>query len=189
MIEVTIDGMGVSPMNYQRVILLKEKSAERYLPIWIGPAEADAISVKLQSVDVPRPLSHDLLLSVIGNLKASIDSVIISDLREDTFYGKIVLNGAEGQMEIDARPSDALALAVRAETPIFAEDAVLDKAGIFIDRESGQATPQGRSDETNVSGEELKKLSAYTDFIETLDMDDFDKGPQEGCAPFGSTQD
>ena len=78
MIEVTIDSMGISPMNYQRVVILKEQASERYLPIWIGPAEAYAIAVKLQSVDVPRPLSHDLLWSVISSLKASIDSIAVS---------------------------------------------------------------------------------------------------------------
>jgi len=179
MIEVTINSMGISPMNYQRVVILKEQAGERYLPIWIGPAEADAIAVKLQSVDVPRPLSHDLLWSVISTLNASIDSIIINDLRDDTFYGRIILNAREGQVEIDSRPSDALALAVRAGVPIFAEDTVLDKAGLLIDEETSQATPHETPRKKNVSGEELKKLSAYTDFINTLDMDDFDKESQE----------
>jgi bifunctional DNase/RNase len=179
MIEVTINSMGISPMNYQRVVILKEQAGERYLPIWIGPAEADAIAVKLQSVDVPRPLSHDLLWLVIRSLKASVNSIIINDLRDDTFYGRIILNAREGQMEIDSRPSDALALAVRARAPIFAEDTVLDKAGLLIDEETSQATPQETPERKKVSGDELKKLSAYTDFINTLDMTDFDKGSQK----------
>jgi len=140
MIEVNIESIGISPMNYQRVVLLKEQAGERYLPIWIGPAEADAIAVKLQGVDVPRPLSHDLLWSVIGTLKASVNSIIINDLRDDTFYGRIILNTGDGQVEVDARPSDALALAIRARAPIFAEDAVLDEAAILIDRESPDST-------------------------------------------------
>jgi hypothetical protein len=180
MIELTIDSIGISPMNYQRVVLLKEKTSERYLPIWIGPAEADAIAVNLQSLDVPRPLSHDLVWSVINSLKASIDSVIINDLRESTFYGIIILNTAEGKLEIDSRPSDALALAIRAQAPIFAEEVVLDEAGVLIDREIGKAIPQGTSEGTNVSEDELKKLSVYTDFINSLDMDDLDKGSQDG---------
>jgi hypothetical protein len=179
MIEVTIDSIGISPMNYQRVVLLKDKTSERYLPIWIGPAEADAIAVKLQSVDVPRPLSHDLMWSVINSLKASIDSVIISDLRDNTFYGKIILDATQGKLEIDSRPSDALALAVRARAPIFAEEVVLDEAGVLVDAEIGKAAPQGTSEGRNVSTDELKKLSAYTDFINTLDMDNLDKGSQE----------
>lgn len=179
MIEVTINSMGISPMNYQRVVILKEQAGERYLPIWIGPAEADAIAVKLQSMEVLRPLSHDLLWSVISSLNASLDSVVINELRDDTFYGRIILNAREGQVEIDSRPSDALALAVRAGAPIFAENTVLDKAGLLIDKEPGRATPQETPERKNVSRDELKKLSAYIDFINTLDMDDFDKGSQE----------
>jgi len=179
MIEVTINSVGISPMNYQRVVLLKEQAGERYLPIWIGPAEADAIAIKLQGVDVPRPLSHDLLWSVIGTLKASVNSIIINDLRDDTFYGRIILNAGEGQVEVDARPSDALALAIRAKAPIFTEDTVLDKAGLLIDKETGQATPQETPDGKNVSEDELRKLSTFTDFINTLDMDDFGEGRQE----------
>jgi len=179
MIEVTIDSMGISTMNYQRVVILKEQAGERYLPIWIGPAEADAIAVKLQSVDVPRPLSHDLLWSVISSLNASIDSVVINELRDDTFYGRIILNAREGQVGIDSRPSDALALAIRAGAPIFAEDTVLDEAGLLIDRETGQATPQETPEGKSVSEDELKKLSAYIDFVNTLDMDDFGEGRQK----------
>jgi len=179
MIEMNIDSIRVSLMNYQRVVILKEKMAKRYLPIWIGPAEADAIAVKLQGVTVPRPLTHDLLNSVIDSLGASIDSIIVSDLKSDTFYAKIILSVNSEQIEIDSRPSDALALAVRTEAPIFAEEAVLDKAGILLDEETGKPIIE-ESDEVDtkdkkVSEEEMKKLSAFYDFINTLDMDDFDK--------------
>ena len=178
MIEMTIDSIRVSLMNYQRVVILKEKMAERYLPIWIGPSEADAIAVKLQGVNVPRPLTHDLLHSVIDTLGATINSIIVSDLKNDTFYAKILLNVDGGQMEIDSRPSDALALAVRAEVPIYAEEAVLDKAGIILDKETGKPIPEemeaggkGRK----ISEDEMKRMSAFYDFINTLDLDDFDK--------------
>ena len=179
MIEVTINSIGISLMNYQRVVLLKEKTAERYLPIWIGPAEADAIAIKLQGVAVSRPLSHDLLWSVISSLKASVNSIIINDLKNATFYGRIILNAEGGQVEIDARPSDALALAIRVEAPIFAEETVLDKAGLLIDKETGQATLQETPEGKSVNEDELKRLSAYTDFINTLDMDGFGEGRQE----------
>ncbi len=92
MIEMTIDSIRVSLMNYQRVVILKEKTAERYLPIWIGPAEADAIAVKLQGVNVPRPLTHDLLHSVIDTLGATLDSIVVNDLKNDTFFAKLILN-------------------------------------------------------------------------------------------------
>ncbi|MBU2535010.1 MAG: bifunctional nuclease family protein [Chloroflexi bacterium] len=179
MIEMSIDSIRVSLMNYQRVVILKEKLAKRYLPIWIGPAEADAIAVKLQGVTVPRPLTHDLLSSVIDSLGAGIDSIIVSDLKSDTFYAKIILSVNGEQMEIDSRPSDALALAVRTDAPIFAEEAVLDKAGILLDEETGKPImEEGEEVDTKdkkVSEEEMRKLSAFHDFINTLDMDDFDK--------------
>jgi len=179
MIEMTIDSIRVSLMNYQRVVILKEKGAGRYLPIWIGPAEADAIAVKLQGVNVPRPLTHDLLRLVIDSLGASIDSIVVNDLKSDTFYAKILLNVDGGQIEIDSRPSDALALAVRAQVPIYADEAVLDKAGILLDEQTGkplvEETEEGGGKEKKLSEEEMKKLSAFSDFIDTLDMDDFDK--------------
>ena len=175
MIEMTIDSIRVSLMNYQRVVILKEKMADRYLPIWIGPAEADAIAVKLQDVTVPRPLTHDLLRSVIDALGATINSIIVSELKNDTFYAKIVLNVDGGQMEVDSRPSDALALAVRAGVPIYADEVVLDKAGILLDKETGKPIPQERETGKKVSEEEIKKMSAFYDFINTLDLDDFDK--------------
>ena len=181
MIEMTIDSIRVSLMNYQRVVILKEKMAERYLPIWIGPAEADAIAVKLQDVTVPRPLTHDLLRSVIDTLGASINSIIVSDLKNDTFYAKIILNIDGGQTEVDSRPSDALALAVRAEVPIYADEAVLDKASILLDRETGKPIIEEREEgetgakDKKVSDEEARKMSAFYDFINTLDLEDFNK--------------
>ena len=179
MIEMMIDSIRVSLMNYQRVVILKEKIAKRYLPIWIGPAEADAIAVKLQGVNVPRPLTHDLLCQVIDSLGASINSIIVSDLKSDTFYAKVILNVDGGQIEVDSRPSDALALAVRAEVPIYADEGVLDKAGIILDEETGKPvvdeTEEAMGKDRKVSEEEMKKLSAFYDFINTLDMDDFDK--------------
>lgn len=176
MIEMTIDSIRVSLMNYQRVVILKEKMAKRYLPIWIGPAEADAIAVKLQGVTVPRPLTHDLLNSVIDSLGADIESIIVSDLKNDTFYAKVILNVNGEQIEVDSRPSDALALAVRTDAPIFTEEAVLDKAGILLDEETGKPVME-EADEVDkkVSEEEMKKMSAFYDFINTLDLDDFDK--------------
>jgi len=181
MIEMIIESIRMSLMNYQRVVILKEKTAERYLPIWIGPAEADAIARKLQDVTELRPLTHDLLRSVIDALGATINSIIVSDLKNDTFYAKIILNVDGKQMEVDSRPSDALALAVRAVVPIYAEEAVLDKAGILLDKETGKAilaggeTGEAGGTGRKISDEELRRMSAFTDFIDTLNLDDFDK--------------
>jgi len=179
MIEMVIDSIRVSLMNYQRVVILKEKLADRYLPIWIGPAEADAIAVKLQKVTVPRPLTHDLLSSVIDTLGASINSIVVNDLKNDTFFAKITLDLDGGQLEVDSRPSDALALAVRVEAPIYVDESVLDKAGILLDKETGKPIFEDGElidkEGKKVSDEELNKLSAFRDFIDTLDWEDFDK--------------
>ncbi|MFC2016236.1 bifunctional nuclease family protein [Chloroflexota bacterium] len=179
MVEMTIDSIRVSLMNYQRVVILKEKMADRYLPIWIGPAEADAIAVKLQGVSVPRPLTHDLLHSVIDVLGASVHSIIVNDLKNDTFYAKIALDVDGGRVEVDSRPSDALALAVRVEAPIYVEESVLDRASILLDEETGKPIFEEKdgaeSKGKKVSEEEVRRMSAFRDFIETLDWDDFDK--------------
>jgi bifunctional DNase/RNase len=177
MVEMTIESIRVSMLNYQRVVILKEKAAERYLPIWIGPAEADAIAVKLQEVAVPRPLTHDLLSSVISTLGATVNSIIVCDLRNDTFYAKIILSVNGKNLEVDSRPSDAIALAVRVKVPIFAEEAVLNKAGIIIDPATGKPAP-ARENPADVSPEELERMSAFREFIESLDLSDFDKGKQ-----------
>ena len=175
MIEMVIESIRVSLMNYQRVVILKEKESDRYLPIWIGPAEADAIAVRLQEVAVSRPLTHDLLRSIIDALGGSIQYIVVNDLSNDTFYARIIMEVDGRTVEIDSRPSDAIALAVRVQVPIFADEAVLDKAGVRLDQESvgdkaGEAEPY-----TEVKPEELEKLSPFRDFIDSLDMDDFGK--------------
>jgi len=177
-IEMTIESIRVSLMNYQRVVILKEKESDRYLPIWIGPAEADAIAVRLQEVSVARPLTHDLLRSIIDSLGASINYVIVNDLSNDTFFARIMLQIDGRVMEIDSRPSDAIALAVRVQVPIFADESVLEKAGVKLDQE-GQTleaiTGETREAATEVSPEELEKLSPFRDVIEGLDLEDFGK--------------
>ena len=137
-IEMVIDSIRVSLMNYQRVVILKEKEGERYLPFWIGSAEADAIAVKMQGVSVPRPFTHDFTCAAIGALGARVKSVIISDLKSDTFYAKVILESSGKQIEIDCRPSDALAVAVRQSVPVFADDKVLKKAGTLLDAQTGK---------------------------------------------------
>jgi len=170
MIEMTIDSIRVSLMNYQRVVILREKGTNRYLPIWIGPSEADAIAVKLQNVELSRPLTHDLLQSVITTLGASVDYIVVSGLKDDTFYANLALSVDGEKLDIDSRPSDALALAVRVGAPIYAEEVVLEKAGIMLDEEGGKRVSEDRLDE-----QELRGLSAYKDFINTLDLEDFKK--------------
>ncbi len=173
MIEMVIESIRVSLLNYQRVVILKEKESDRYLPIWIGPAEADAIAIKLQDVSVARPLTHDLLLATIGELGGRVLSVIVSDLNNDTFYARILLDVGGRQVELDSRPSDALALAVRARAPIYAEETVLEKAGIYLEEEGQQA--KGGERVAPVDQQELEKLRPFADFINSLDLGDFDQ--------------
>jgi bifunctional DNase/RNase len=173
LIELSIESIRVSLMNYQRVVILREKSSDRYLCIWIGPAEADAIAVQLQEVAVARPLTHDLLRSVIDQLGATVSYILVSDLANDTFFARIVLDVNGAAMEIDSRPSDAIALAVRAKVPIFADESVLERAGVLLDKDG--ETVERVGERQRVDPAEIERMSAFKDFIESLDLDDFDK--------------
>ena len=135
LVEMVVETIGMSRIDYTPVVILKEKAGERYLPIWIGPAEANAISVILEGVSVERPLTSDLLCSVVDTLEASVNYIVINDLKDDTFYASLILNANWMQTEVDSRPSDAIAIAVRVGAPIYVEEAVLDKAGIPFDHE------------------------------------------------------
>jgi hypothetical protein len=175
--EMSIESIRASMVGYQRVVILKEKLSERYLPIWIGPAEAEAIAIRLQNVTTPRPLTHDLLSSIIKALGGVVNFVVVDDIRNDTFYAKVLITIDGKQIEIDSRPSDAIALAVRVEVPIYVEELVLDKSGVIFDRETGKpilASEAGKSGQ-EVSESELQNLSAFTDFIDTLNLDDLGK--------------
>jgi bifunctional DNase/RNase len=171
MIEVTIDSIRVSLMTQQRVVILKDTDSDRYLPIWIGPCEAESITIELQGVEVARPLTHDLLKTVVTDLGGKVRHVLVSELRTDTFYARIALNANGRQMEIDARPSDAIALAVRAKVPIYVAEAVMDTASI-VPEEDMEA-------EVADSGATNAKLSQspFGDLIDKLDLDDL--GPDD----------
>ena len=172
MIEVTVDSIRVSLMSTHRVVILKDTENERYLPIWIGPCEADAITVELQDVEVARPLTHDILKNVINELGGKMVRVEISDLRNDIFYATLIIETKGKTVEIDSRSSDALALAVRARVPIFVHDAVMGKATIVpeseVEAEAGEAAPEGSD-----------RLSAFSDFVDSLDFEDLDKDKKD----------
>ncbi len=180
MIELSIEAVRVSMQNLGRVLILKEKEADRYLVIWIGPAEADAIAMRLGEAQPPRPMTHDLLRSVIDGLGAHVQHILLNDIANDTFFARIVLDVNGQPLEIDSRVSDAIALAVRAEVPIFADESVLERAGLLLDKEQDQASLTAVNSEpiSRVGPEELEKMSAFKDFIEGLDLDDFDKRKQ-----------
>ena len=169
MIEVSIDSIRVSLMSQHRVVILKDAETERYLPIWIGACEADAITIELQGVEVARPFTHDLLKSAITELGGKITQVLISDLRNEVFYAQIVLDVSGRKLEIDSRPSDALALAVRAKVPIYIDESVMDKASITPEEDIAEGP----------AGDAALTRSPFKDLIDGLDLDDFgDEKPQ-----------
>lgn len=172
MIELVIDSIRVGLRHYRRVVVLKEKDAERFLPIWIGADTADAIAFSLQDVKAPRPLTHDLVMNMISELGGTVTSVAINDLKDDTFYAVVRVEQDGRTLEIDSRSSDAIAIAVRAEVPIYVAEHVLEHAAVKVD-EDGQ-TIEGAGDETATpaTAEELEKLSAFRDFVSGLDLDD-----------------
>lgn len=163
MIKVTIDSVRASLLSQHRVVVLKEEGLERYLAIWIGPYEADAITIKLQGVEVARPLTHDLLQQTIGKLGAQVSYVVVTDLQDDTFFARVVMDRDGERIELDSRPSDAICLAVRTQSPIFVSESVMERAGVVPDEEL---------DMESVSDEEEEKLAPYKDFIEGLDLGD-----------------
>ena len=186
MIEVTIDSVRVNLMSPQRLVILREVGADRYLPIWVGQYEAEAITVALQEVEMIRPLTHDLLKNVFNTLNAKIKRIEIVSLREDIFYGNIVAEVNGQETNVDSRPSDAIALAVRAHVPILVEESVIKNAGITpeVDAEAtpGAAGQQPRSAKQGPPVGEVSKerLSVFEDFLGKLDMDKLDQDKSKG---------
>ncbi|MBA01747.1 MAG: hypothetical protein CL752_04965 [Chloroflexi bacterium] len=176
--EVIIDSIRVGLRHYRRVVVLKEKDAERFLPIWIGADVADSIAFRLQEVSSPRPLTHDLLMSMIDSLGGVIKSVVINDLREDTFYALITIEKDNEIIEVDARSSDAIAIAVRASVPIYVADHVLETAAVVLDDEVNMSENTNEVDQTPVSNEELEKLEIFRDFVDELDLDNLGREPK-----------
>ncbi len=178
MVEVAIDSIRVSLMSQQRIVILREKEAERYLPIWIGIYEAEAITLSLQEVEVARPLTWDLLKNVFSVLNARVVRVEVVALRDDTFYGNIVVETDGRTINVDSRPSDALALAVRSHVPILVTRTIMDMAGITPE-EDIQEKPQKKQEaeqaesEPEVEGGE-ERLSIFEDFLDKLDLENLD---------------
>jgi bifunctional DNase/RNase len=177
MVEVVIDSVRVSLTNQQRIVVLREVDTERYLPIWIGPYEAESITIALQEVEVARPQTHDLLKNVFNTLNARLLRVEVISLKDEVFYGNIVAEVDGHQFEIDSRPSDALALAVRAHIPIMVSPEIMDSAGIIPEQESSTtqetstSTPAGPTTPAphGEAGEE--RLSIFEDFLQNLNLD------------------
>ncbi len=176
MVEVVIDSIRVSLMSQQRIVILREVGEERYLPIWIGIYEAESITIALQEVEVSRPLTHDLIKNVFNDLDARVVRVEVVALREDTFYGNIVVEVDSKSLNIDSRPSDALAIAVRTHVPILVSRSVMDMAGIVPEKDLKEEGEEVITDEVDISSE---RLSVFEDFLEELGKEDKDKGGEE----------
>ncbi|MDP9369521.1 MAG: bifunctional nuclease family protein [Chloroflexota bacterium] len=179
MIETVVESIRVSLVTQHRVVILKEVHGERHLPIWIGAYEAEAIAMELQGVAAARPLPYDLMKAVIGDLGGKVDRILVTDLAQDVFYARIVVEQNGRSVEIDSRPSDAIALAVRAQVPILVEESVMDRAGVALDgsddADEAPTSEGGSLEPATAERADDERLSVFRDFINTLDFEDFDK--------------
>lgn len=173
MVEMSVESVRINLATNQRVVILKDGQGDRYLFIWIATAEAYSIAMELQGTTSLRPLTHDLLKAVIADLGGKLISVIINDLSDDIFYARLVLDANGRHVEVDSRPSDAIALAVRAKVPIYVEESVLDHAGVTL---QSQVEAEEAAPGVSAAAEENDNLDVYRDFINSLDvLDEFGK--------------
>jgi uncharacterized protein len=156
LIELELVGVRVELPHNQPIVLLKEQTGYRFLPIWIGAPEATSIAFALQGVAMPRPLTHDLLRNVLADLSVGVERIVVTELKEGTFYAEIELVQNGQTVKVSSRPSDAIALAVRATVPIFAEEAVLAEAGIEIEDEDEQEVERFKQFIDSVSPEDFR---------------------------------
>lgn len=170
LVEMAVESVRVHMLSTQHVVILRDLEQERFLPIWIGPWEANAIAMRLQGLTPERPLTHDLFAGVLEELGASIREVVIADLADETFHARILLEAGGRIHEVDSRPSDALALAVRTGVRIYAAEAVLERAGVEADRAA--------DDDDEAVDEE--RLSVFREFVNSLDIEPGSDEAREG---------
>lgn len=156
MIEMELTGVRVELPTNQPIVLLRERDGERYLPIWIGAAEAAAIALSLQGVATPRPMTHDLMKTILEDLAVQVQRIVVTELRDSTFFATIHMAQRGDDFEISSRPSDAIALAVRMAVPIFANEDVLDEASILI------------------PGDEEEEVEKFREFLDNVRPEDFE---------------
>jgi bifunctional DNase/RNase len=186
MIEVTIDSVRVNLMSPQRLVILREVGADRYLPIWVGPYEAEAITVALQEVEMVRPLTHELLKNVFTAFNAKVKRIEIVSLKEDIFYGNIVAEVNGQETNVDSRPSDAIVLAVRAHVPIMVDESVIQNAGITPESDVDSSSSAAKQDHgvrrpaPPVGEVSTERLSVFEDFFGKLDLDNLGKDKPGG---------
>jgi uncharacterized protein len=170
LVEVKIDSLRVSLTNQQRIVVLKQVDQERYLPVWIGPYEAEAITIALQEIEVSRPQTHDLVKNILSGLDVKIVHVEISELKDDIFYGTLLLTKEENEIRIDCRPSDAIAIAVRAHVPILVSEEVMAEASIIPEEISAVSDEENDSviEDTDEGGRitpSEERLSIFEDYL------------------------
>lgn len=170
MVETVIEAIRINVVTEQHVVILKEINGSRVVPIWIGQDVAQAIALELQGTDVKRPQTHDLLRSVIGELGGTVDRVVVNDLRDSTFFAVLGISANGRALAVDCRPSDAIALAIRTQAPIFVEEHVLEQAGITLPTEA----PEAPAEQPGPVAEPIdsESLSVFRDFVNSLDMDE-----------------
>ncbi len=156
MIELELVGVRVELPHNQPIVLLKERKGTRFLPIWIGPVEATSIALALQGVVTSRPMTHDLMRDLLENLDVTVERIVVTELRDGTFYAEIQMT-RDGEVIVSSRPSDAIALAVRTTVPIFADESVLDEAGIEIE------------------DEEEDEVERFKEFLDQITPEDFNQ--------------
>lgn len=172
LIEMVVESVRVHMLSSQHVVILKESERDRYLPIWIGQSEANAIAMRLQGISAERPLTHDLLVSVVGSLGSRISRVVVTHVTDGTFHARLYLENATGdESEVDSRTSDAIGVAVRTGSPIYVDERVLDEAGV---------EPDGTEETT---AEEEERLAVFREFVNSLDVDLPDAGGETGPPP------
>jgi bifunctional DNase/RNase len=172
MIEVVIDSIRISLISQHRIVMLRDVDGERQLPIWIGPCEAESITLELQDTQIARPLTHDLLKNVIEASGGKVSHILINELRDQVFYARLYIDINGNMIDIDCRPSDAIALAVRAKVPVFIDEAVMDETGITPEPDISDAEI---GEEVAPAGDDEEALDAFADFVDSLDLDDFEE--------------
>jgi bifunctional DNase/RNase len=188
MIEATVESIRVSLVSQNRVVILREIDGDRHLPIWIGAYEAEAIAMELQGVTATRPLPYDLFRKLLSELDATVQQVVIADLTDKIFYARIVIDVQGRTLELDSRPSDALAVAVRTGARILIADSIMDQVGVSMEDDDGEeidvatlaesANVPESSPESAIPDSprvEEEQLGVFRDFINSLDLDDFDR--------------
>ena len=191
LVEAIVDSIRISLTNAQRVVILKQKDVERYLPIWIGPYEAESITIALQEIEVSRPQTHDLIKNILKVMDARLMRIEITSLKEDVYYGRMVIEAGDRTFEIDARPSDAIAMAVRYHVPIQIIASMMERVGINPERdllldeflEPPIASGENVSLKTSGLESETDRLSVFKEFLEGLEPEDEDDNPPEESEP------